>query len=333
MTVLSRWVSGPAKLIRRIVPLPQRYSDLERLVNNFDRRQNPPAILFLGDSVVERISDQDKDRRTLDMMLASRFASKRIVCIAHSAYHLEVYLGLVAALERLRHKPEMVILPINLRSFSPQWDFEPSWQFEQEIRCLWNFANTGSRDFVKHEVDLTSAYEEFDARPVSYPLTSLDQIGQFRLVINGKPVTEAQRNFRTRQLFIFHYMYSLPAEHPKIKALEAILEQLQTMKVKVLVYVTPVNHEAGKRFAGDEFVRSVRSNVGRIIRSVTPFLKSPRVSFEDYSEFLGDRYFFNPANPTEHLNQDGRLALVARLTAAISKLGVLSSAGKARTSS
>lgn len=313
--IVSKFSSLFTKAIGRILPTPHRYEDLEKLIRCFDSSTRMAEVLYLGDSVVERVSDQDEDKRTLDQMLAASLRkNKRLTCISHSAYHMKVYLGLVSALKRMLHKPEAVILPVNLRSFSPQWDLEPSWQFESEIQCLREYANGGARILKNNEHDMDQAYEEFDAVEVEYPSSHFDRVGQFRLVVGAKPVTEVQRFYRSKQLFIFHYMHPLRADHPKIKALVEVLDALLSMNIRVLIYVTPVNHEAGIRFVSDAFQRQLHENTSIVAKSVAPYLQTGCVKFEDYGCFLGERYFFNVNNPTEHLNQEGRMALVSKLT-------------------
>jgi hypothetical protein len=313
MSVLHKFLAQIRKLQKHNGP-SKRYDDLEKLIRYFDTTSNAARILYFGDSVVERVSDLDKDKRTLSEMLADALREKMsLVCVSHSAYNMKVYFGLASALRRMQSKPRVVILPINLRSFSPQWDLEPSWQFESQLQCLREYAENGSVTLNDHKETLASRYEEFDSTPVFYPLSPLQQVGQFRLLIAGKPASEMQKRFRSSQIFIFHYLYRLEHSHPKLEMLKETINLLLNLGIKVLVYVTPVNYVAGERYVGKPFVSSLNENRSVVTRILEPFLTGSQVKYKDYSQLLADDCFFHENSPTEHLNQTGRTKLVTEL--------------------
>jgi len=290
------------------------YHDLDTLIRHFDLSPLPPKVLYLGDSVVERVSRDDQDKRTLGQMVSDALqGEKSSLCISHSAYHINLYHHFVLALEKMRNKPEVLIFPINLRSFSPQWDWEPSWQFNQEINCLKGYSRMGTIIYKPNEVDMTLAYELFDSRPVEYPNTSLTTIGQFRLIVNSKPMTKAQKDFRLQQIFIFHYMHDLEITHSKLLALVEMIKLLKSMGVRVFCYITPVNYQAGENFVGLDFLASLQKNISKLEKVITPLLVEHRVSFYNYANLLGSQYFFHKDLATEHIDQNGRNFLSSRI--------------------
>ncbi len=285
----------------------QRYQELARLVAQFDSK-SPPDILLLGDSVTERISRLDKDKRSLGDLVTAKFKEwHRLLCISHSAYHMEVYRALLDVLRTTQHKPSLVILPINMRSFSPQWHLEPSWQFDSELGLLEKYLSDSHRAIpFLDSIDTTSEqYEAFDATDVEYPCTSLDRIGQFRLVISAKPQTAEQFNFRKKQIFIFHYLHKLKTYHPRVRSLAQISRMLREMKIALLCYVTPLNYQAGNRFVGGMFSELVQKNV-KVISQSLPSNLGRETQWLDLSMCLGSDQFFNHDDPTEHLNEHGR---------------------------
>ncbi len=87
--------------------------DLTILLKQFDVRKNSPTVLFLGDSVVERISFYDCDRRPLWKMVQSNLKDKLdVICISHSAYHTKMFYYIINTFRKMRQKPNYVILPI-----------------------------------------------------------------------------------------------------------------------------------------------------------------------------------------------------------------------------
>lgn len=234
---------------------------------------------------------------------------------------MKIYHALLSLLDVTRRKPRLVVLPINIRSFSPQWDLEPSWQFDREIKLIDEYISSHKKHIpVINKLSSGSFdYERFDATTVKYPLTAFDTIGQFRLVINGKPRTEEQFRFRKKQIFIFHYLHKLSVAHPKIKALTQLVKKISAWDVRLLIYITPVNSQAGDRYVGDQFSELFKANIQVIHKILNPYLSS-KMKLLDLSSVLPPDDFFNPGDPTEHLNENGRLFLASKLFETISAM-------------
>lgn len=298
--------------IKSVLPRPARpYRELQRLVQWYDSERSAPQILLFGDSVTERVSIMDKDKRNLGGFVEKEFENRyRLACLSHSAYHMKIYRALLEVLRSTRQKPGLVILPINVRSFSPQWDFEPSWQFEREIELIRNYVSDPFKviPILAETVVPQTQYEEFDATEVSYPLTNSNRICQFRLIINGKPQTQEQFAYRKKQIFIFHYLHTLASEHPKLLHLLAIVRLLRELDINLLLYVTPINYQAGERYAGSEFTELLNKNT-QVIRDALIPLESEMMKFFDLSTSLASDKFFTLDDATEHLNQYGRAEL------------------------
>lgn len=311
---------GRMRRSREILPA---YPELVRLLDGFNNTLSAPDILFFGDSVLLRISRDDTDMDTLDRMLAKKMNGKvNLLCIAHTAYHMQVYKNLISVLEVTKRKPKVVILPINLRSFSPQWDFYPAWQFRDEIRAIESYLSNPSLEIasVGEVPETANLLRLFDAIPVKYPLTELNRIGQFRSMIASKPKNEDQKKYRLRHIFVYHYMYPLTDDHPKIKAFEECVRMLSALQIPLVLYVTPINWEAGRKYVGREFIEIVKANVNMISNRLSPDQTDNKVRFGDFSTLLEAGCFFSDDNATEHLNQQGRTQLADEIMKMILEL-------------
>ena len=72
--------------------MAEPYAKLVQLVEAFDRDRRSPDVLFLGDSVVERVSRNDRDVRTLGEMVVDEFApSIDGLAVSHSGFHPAVF--------------------------------------------------------------------------------------------------------------------------------------------------------------------------------------------------------------------------------------------------
>ncbi|WP_216907215.1 hypothetical protein [Synechococcus sp. CCY 0621] len=295
-----------------------RYTDLTRLLELFSSEETAPNVLYLGDSVVERTSKHDSDARTLGKMLADCLHDKlSVASISGSAYHMQVFLGFVQILSTLRLQPKMLVLPINLRSFSPQWDLNPLWRLEPEIAAIKSYLaepHRGSPVLEKADQNkLVDAIDSYANRVVEYPLSEFSQIGQFREVIASNPQDETEKNCRWRHIYIFHYTHPLDCSHPKLGVLTEIINQLADMGIKILLYITPINYCAGLRHVGSEFEAIVRENIRVITNCIDQHTSLDSTRLLDYSTLLTSDYFFHDNDPTEHLNQAGRSALANSL--------------------
>lgn len=302
--------------------IPKPYPVLAKLAANYDSRWSKGAdILYLGDSVVERISWDDTDKRTLDEMVADSLSSeKSLICIAHAAYHFRIYYYLLNILRSTRNKPELVILPINIRCFSPQWDLNPSWQFEEEIQYLKAYPETRRVPAIRRNADALTFSEAELNLELDLPFTNLTRMRQFLNQIKNIPPDPEGKLQRRKQIYIFHYLNQLQPTHRRLEYLGKILDLLNELKIHLLLYITPINYEGGTRHIGDGFTKIIRSNAAIVQEYVRPWLKTGQVCFLDLQELLTSEYFFHIDELTEHLNQSGRIKLAQTLVREIEKI-------------
>lgn len=326
---LKRWKKDIFSLFQEA---RQPSSAFIRLFEAYHTGTNPPKVLLLGDSVAERVSWNDYDDRTLAELVINTLKNQTdVAAISYGGFTLDVFYYLVLALEKMKYKPELVVLPINMRNFSPQWDLEPTWQFKHEVEQIKRFISDPSlipsMEQVQRETISPEIFNVFDATPVEFSLSPLDRIAQFRLLINATPTTEEQRKFRLQQIFIFHYAYRLMRNHRKIMALENILKLLQHKRIPCLVYITPLNIDAGVRLVGEEFSTVLRENVRMVSSVVGEYLADERSVFMDWSETMRSESFFHADNATEHLNESGRKMLAESIAGEVSGLMGKSTSG------
>lgn len=307
----KQWKTG---LIARFQRERRPSSAFVRLFNAYHAGNNPPKVLLFGDSVAERVSWNDYDDRTLaEMITLNLKGHAEAAVVSYGGFTLDVFYHLTLALGKMKHKPGLAVLPINMRNFSPQWDLEPTWQFAPEIEQMQRFiadpSLLPSMEQARRETIPPEVFNAFDATPVECALSPFDRIAQFRLLVNATPATEEQRKFRLRQIFVFHYAFRLARGHRKLESLEGILSLLQGMGIPFLAYATPINIDAGIRLAGAEWAAALRENVSVVSRLVGGHLTDERSAFRDWSESMRSEYFFHADNATEHLNEDGRKIL------------------------
>ena len=81
--------------------------------------------IHFGDSVQRTVSPKDRDSRTLHEMLQEAMGDERIGAVQGDSSSMEVYLACAQYLARMDHRPRRLLIPVNLRSFSMEWDPRP----------------------------------------------------------------------------------------------------------------------------------------------------------------------------------------------------------------
>jgi len=299
-----------------------RYPKLLELLRAFDGDEQPPDVLVLGDSVVERVAREDADRRSLASMVIDGLRPQcEALCISHMGYHTGVYLGLLRVLQITHDRPGVVVLALNLRSFGPQWFLDPTWQFHDEMRALERYLAHPSRGIPRLPATGIGPadMEAFEATEVDYPETDLGRIGEFYDVIRSKPENVMDMKFRRRQIFILHYMHALYPDHLRLAQLDEALGLLSQLGCSVFCYLTPINHMGGVAYAGTPFLDAVRRNAAEV-RRVAERHRRPDLRFEDFTELLGPDGYFSRHDAAEHLNEHGRSRLAAAVVRNVAML-------------
>ncbi|MEJ1935711.1 hypothetical protein WDZ92_36425, partial [Nostoc sp. NIES-2111] len=281
----------------------------------------PPSLLALGDSVFYRVSRTDRDQTSLGGMLEDRFPAQALA-IAGSAFHPRVYLALLRVLAKLPHHPRKLVLPVNMRCFSPQWGLRPDYAYTREIAAA--EAHRAGDPAPETRFPSPSEREEALARmldtPVSFPDSPLSSFGAFAELVAASPSGREAKAWRERQIAIFHYLYPLEPDHPWLIDLKACIALAGELGIRPLVYITPVNRDWGAKAAPDIFAARFAANVETCLGVLAPDVQAAHGCLLDWSRAFGAGEFFNPDEKTEHLCEQGRRRLVGMIADELSQM-------------
>ena len=296
----------------------KKYEILEKLVEHFDSYDFGPDILFLGDSTVLKASNYDEDKRSTAEMLANDFKGKASVLeLSHRAYHMDVFFHLLRTFEITRFKPRLVIIPINMRSFSPQWYLRPNWQFSSEIELLSSYCSGNRLRLYYRKQKSNKHYKKLS---VEFPLSNIRTIGEFEALRLNKPDSNVLQEIRKKELFIYFYLYPIFETHPRLIQLRETIRLSKILGCKILYYITPVNIEAADRSVGKKFDGHFSDNLNTVkdvfMEEKGRVLNTGEIEIHqypdsscycvDYSRELGSDCFFHTESIDDHLNQKGR---------------------------
>jgi hypothetical protein len=262
-----------------------------------------PDVILFGDSCNGWVDQEDTDRRAISELLNDRLVGKTVGRIDGRAYHLELYEAFIDLLIARQAHPELLIIPINLRSFSSEWDARPSYAFEaakQQLRQAddpFALAISPLLKTLQWQTDTAKSLSAFKRTEVFDGDQRVGTVDDFENARYDHPSEEL-----VRSKFIYHYMYSLTPEHRKLVALRNIVRKAAEHQLQVAFYVTPVDFESGSRCLGNRFASQIKHNVSVLRASVA----GSSASFMDCSLSLDANAFSWSQYPNEHLTEVGR---------------------------
>jgi hypothetical protein len=266
-------------------------------------------VLLLGDSVATFVRPDDRDKRPLDRLLAERLPGAKVGLVGGNAHFMDVHLAFVEHAFASGARPRAVVVPVNLRSFSPLWDLHPGLQhLKERLRLRWG--DTWGLGLFRP----VEAYRLYERGPASEKewlespaYRGTRRVGTVDALLNGRG-DQASVPPLTR-LFTLTYMQDVDPGHRHLRALRRLVELCRREGVPVLAYSTPVDVQSGLRWVGPEFREQVRRNALTVRRAV----EESGARLLDLTPMLpADVFAWGPV-PNEHLSEQGRARLADEL--------------------
>lgn len=310
----ATWRSEEKKAAEESCEPPAEYQLLKEFVTAYSGNRTPTLLAF-GDSVFLRVASEDRPQESLTDMLCSQFGN-HIFQVSGSGYHSGIFERFIAVLATLPARPSIVIMPVNLRSFSPTWDLNPLYQFHAETDVLSAFA-AGDLDYRLNNIDADS-----DTQSLSFVMPCGGgrsvTLAAFLDIARTQPVPDSDEwAARLKCIFQHHYTCPLDRENRKLQSLVKAVKTLNDLGVPVYCYITPINHEAGTEYCGSSFTGKVRENISVLQRELEMAAATASLSgmfrLDDFAFKFGRDVFFTPHNSTEHLRLVGRQFIAQRI--------------------
>jgi len=290
--------------------VPKKVTDIRQII---DRQ---PDVLYLGDSVLESVSSKDKNHAPLPEMLASRLGDTTLDSIYRAAYHAGLFLEICRSAVKKNKAPKVVLASINLRSFSPGWSSRPEYQFE-DIKVFLRYDSLLFRIFYKplgvfNAYDLTPiSHKTFESLPVLFQGKEVGTVWDYTNEDKFRKVSDSN----LKQKFLFHYLTPLSSTHPFLRAFAKLSKILKKENVRLILYLTPLDCETGRRQLGPLFDEVVSNKLDTIKKT----LGEAGVHVLDFSCSIPANQFDWRANlyPNEHLNEKGRAYVADQLASVI----------------
>ncbi len=274
------------------------FPELKQLQEALDTAQ---PFIFFGDSVNRHYAKNDTDKRSIAEILDAQLVQS-VTGISYYAYHSELYLAFIKHINRTApNKKVTILIPINLRSFSPEWDLRPNYQFLKEKYALNGYPYWRHFNFNQYELIHKATFEK---TPILYENKKIGTVATLEKML---PI--AARDTSLRYGFIYHYMQAIPSDHRKIKALQEIAHFNKNRNLDIRFYFTPIDYMLAEKIGIQDFRAQIASNK----KVIQAGIQDSTTEIIDLSLLLDSTQFDYEKIPNEHLNQYGKEVLVHQL--------------------
>lgn len=270
-------------------------------------------IIFFGDSsVYTHDPKNDTDKRTIILMLQDTIPELKVMPVVHPAYQMDLYLEFCKYIANSETKPKAVIIPISIRSFSPEWDLQPTYQFTEEKAFMSSSAITTFllNIFIKPLKVFKYGYEnelfsnrKLDNADVYYKDSIVGKMAEYNTGFEDR--TEANK----RKKFLLRYMFYIDKQHRKLNSLREICRLMLSENVTPIFYIIPLDHEAGAKYFSGEIIDVSKINASLIAEE----LQALGGKVIDLSLDLNTKDFNYDYYPNEHMKQFGRRHVAVKI--------------------
>lgn len=269
-------------------------------------------IVYFGDSSLKSVAKKDPDQRSMYTMLGDIFPQYIVQEFQHDSYQPEIYALLAKEISYHKDIPTYIIVPINLRAFSPEWDLRPGFQFNDEKVYL-EFMHTPLAPFLgiisNFEVTRRNADDEAKfAKALVYDGDTI--VGNAAAFEDTRSISSYSE--RLKHFLVLFYMYRLHENHRKFQSLITIGNIFKKTDTKVIFYITPIDYQTGEKYIGKRFTQQIQENTA-LLRSI---LQKQGQIVIDLSLSLPTNYFIWPEEGwyvNEHINSEGKLFVVQEI--------------------
>jgi hypothetical protein len=280
-------------------------------------QKNGVRVIFFGDSSVISFSQNDKNPQTTAAMLNALIgASYPVGQVAHNSYQPAVYDAYTGFMVRQGYFPDYIVIPVNLRSFSPTWDLRANFQFVDELLYL-QYYQSQIRYLLTFLInmatpDVNRIYENiFSFTPIYDGETKIGTGSSYEAVARQS----TPYAIRTKAMLQMFYLGTIHGNHRKIHNLMNIIDRFKNTKTKVLFYITPIDFEIGNSYFGNRFEKQIKQNAEVVSAELTNHGGTVvDLSLAQHTDnFMWQEEWY----VDEHLNEHGRLFLATTIASII----------------
>jgi hypothetical protein len=262
-------------------------------------------VVMLGESVLVWVGPDDRDRRTLPMMVRDGLRpDASLVSVSGGGYHAELLAAYLEVLAGLPRRPRAVVLPLWVRGRLRPWVEHPRFGHHDALARLRRLDPTTPAWRVRGSLRRGGDWAAYHAVPYE-TLLGPGTVGDYVLPLKGHRVSGDER---LRLLYAYHHGGLVePA------AFAALGTAARALDVPVVAYQAPVPVGTGERVLPGLTERVARN----LALADAAFRSALDVPVLQTGTSFGDDEFIDPTDASEHLNEKGRRRLAELLVAEV----------------
>jgi hypothetical protein len=281
----------------------------ERLM---ELRTSAGQVVFIGDSVIQTVATGDSDPRVLSTMLEQELDGAVVRRISAAATAADLHGAWLRYLARLDVPPRAVVIEVNPRSFSPHWERNPGWVFADQAAMIDHPLFARFASVLEWDWGRPTA-EEYRATPVIVS-------GQVVGTVQGLEQPTVGWEVASPAVASGRYLVRYAADYgmsQRLSAFRALVDEANACPFPVVLFLTPIDLESARAHLTPEQIGAVEANLALLRRE----LSRSRWPTVDASVMVARADFDHPdADPHEHMQGPGRLAVARALAAALGTL-------------
>ncbi len=274
---------------------------------------NGPELLIFGDSAMWWTNSADTHRLPLPKLVMDGLgADWRYESLVGALYGPRIVGAYLSALDHAVSRPEVVVVPLAVRTTTTLSLQHPSFAHELEAEAIRAIVARGSTETEGLPRPPTNALEDYDRLPAPSLFGARRTVGELRMIISATPETAWQKAVRLRHLLDFYNAEKLTPESLGIRLIAELGERLTANKLPAVAYIPPVNHPLLKAMLGEGALAHLIANADLIEQT---FLEATDGLGRVANAVLAcDREHFG--DPV-HLNYEGRSILASAIVDAV----------------
>jgi hypothetical protein len=280
-----------------------------------DYLKGSSRVVYFGDSVLDA-TDACEQEKTPIFEHVGNLLGEKVLALRAGGLSAIVYRKMAKFLARFP-RTRVVVIPINMRSFSAEWFPRPFRQYPERQAVF---------DILSGSIDVGELYHVLYSHDDAATEAAVRETFIYDDVISLGTIASVEQQLRTikpigcnqdyegqDEVIGLRYRYNygnlIEPDHPMLHFMQETADILRRSSIEPLFYITPINMDEIKRIGGRALTQRVASNIdviGKVAdRNAWQFIDlSGAVRHEDFIDLM---------YAGEHVNWKGRRIIAAQV--------------------
>ena len=269
-------------------------------------KQEQIDVVYFCDSTM--FTNGDKSQNTIAELL-EKDHRLTVLTLASPGFSPAVYKDYIKLLDRT-DKTSVVVICINMRSFSRKWAKDYSYKELSSFIGFHNWKPT-FHDWTLFAMSKYKDLFEFYINEIHIDAFETDKVNSY---FPDESTSAGKESLCDQYLNSYHN--NITSAHPVMESIRSVADFARIHRIKVLFYITPLNIGNISEECAPQGLEAINKSIAQVT-SLLGTLTGERTKALDLSHALDASHFPEPAYPNEHLNQEGRATVANAIAGAL----------------